>query len=127
MYIEDGHTYYKGGEQRHSRSRFLLLIQKRSEKTSADNMYACVRTVSLRQYGHFMMGTARIGNKSVSVSGSYGNDGLPMDVDEIPPDAVSLPQELYDVWNKGGGWNSAGSEAEAMRKWALETFKKRKK
>lgn len=67
-----------------------------------------------------MMGKARLaGNRWVSVEGTYGNNGLPMDVDTLPPDAKLLPRELYDAWNKGGGWNGPGSEAGAMREWAL--------
>ena len=65
-----------------------------------------------------MMGKARILGISYTVSGSYGNDGMPMFVDAIPPDAKILPDDLREAWNKGGGWSSAGSEAKAMAEWA---------
>jgi hypothetical protein len=46
---------------------------------------------------------------------------------------VPIPQELHDAWNKGGGWNGAGSEAPKMVEWAranldkLEPSRKRKR
>lgn len=91
-------------------------------------LYACVRHVSLRQFGHFMIGTARIAGQSVTVSGSYGSDGMPMDYEKLTPQArtklVRVPDELTEQFWNGGGHNSAGKEAPAMRQWALETFKK---
>jgi hypothetical protein len=86
---------------------------------------AVVRKVALQQFGHWMMGVARIGNQSITMSGSYGADGLSKTVpDEIYDNyGIDLPQELYDAWNHGGGWNSAGNEAPAMREWAIDNFK----
>ena len=121
MYLTKGHGYYDRNGQATRRGRFLLLVQERN-KSGPENTFACVRKVALRQCGHWMMGTARIEGKSYAVSGAYGGDGLPMDVDKIPHDAMRLPAELYEAWNKGGGWNSAGNEALDMRKWALATF-----
>lgn len=90
-------------------------------------LYACVRHVSLRQLGHFMMGTARIAGQSVTLSGSYGSDGLPMDYESLSLAArgkvVRLPAELQEKFWQGGGHNSAGNEASAMREWANATFK----
>lgn len=85
---------------------------------------AVVRKVVLRQCGHFMMGTARVYGYSLTLSGAYGADGLikvvPRAVyDRLP---VTLPDELYQAWATGGGWNSAGSEAPAMREWALKNL-----
>ena len=140
MYLRnDGHTYYDGTEQHRSRGQFLILI---SRLDRPKELRALVRSVALRQLGHWMMGVARIYGKSIVVSGTYGADGLPVTIDQRfttvngllktdddPPwvekvwgNAVPLPQELYDAWGKGGGWNSAGSEAPEMRKWALKIF-----
>lgn len=84
---------------------------------------AIVRYVRMRQVGHWMMGSARIGSHRITLSGSYGSDGLPTTVpDSVYKLGVPLPQELYDAWSNGGGWNCAGSEAEAMRKWALSAL-----
>lgn len=129
MYLSANRTYYRGGDQCASRAPFLLLIQPKQatigETCAAANTYAIVRKVALHQIGHWMMGTANIGGRYRSVSGAYGNDGLPMDVDTLPADAVPLPQALYDAWATGGGHNGAGSEGKAMREWARETFKER--
>jgi hypothetical protein len=84
-----------------------------------------VRKVGLQQFGHYMMGSANICGKWKTVSGAYGSDGLPMTVDVLPKDAKPLPTELYDAWNKGGGWNGAGSEAAAMAEFAKTLISKR--
>lgn len=127
MYIKPTYSYYRGSEQCATRAPFLLLLQLDKGSGSitccAENAYAVVRKVALRQCGHWMMGRANLGGKWVTVSGAYGNDGLMMTVETLPKDAVRLPLDLYEKWNKGGGHNSAGSEASAMRAWALETFK----
>ena len=124
MYLtNEGHTYYHGTEQRHTKAPFLLLIQDKNRNVGPNNFRAIVRKVALRQFGHFMMGIARIKNQSIIVSGTYGNDGLPINVDkEIYDMGVDVPKDLYNLWNKGGGWNSCGSEAKAMKEWATKTF-----
>lgn len=94
---------------------------------SKQPLRAIVRYVRMRQCGQFMMGSARVGKHNLILSGSYGGDGLPKSVpDEVYEAGVELPQELYDAWNNGGGWNSAGSEAPAMRAWALANFPRTK-
>lgn len=86
---------------------------------------ALVRKVALHQFGHFMMGSARAFGHRIPISGAYGSDGLPRDVPrEVFDRAVPIPRELHDAWNKGGGHNSAGSEADAMRAWALANLDK---
>ena len=140
MYLlNDGFTYYDNSGQHRSRGAFLLLL----DRDNADELRAIVRKVALSQCGHFMMGTARVFGQSIPVSGAYGSDGLPrtidrMDyhlddnykvivdnpqwVDRVWQSAVPLPDHLYAQWANGGGWNSAGREAPAIRQWAIETF-----
>jgi len=122
MFIAGSNTYYVGTEQRASRGHFLLLLQRKEGPHDAAGTFAVVRKVALRQLGHFMMGRVNLCGKWHTVSGAYGNDGLPMDVERMPADAKPLPPELYEAWNKGGGWNSAGNEAPDMRTWARQTF-----
>lgn len=125
MYISnDGRTYYsRTGNQHHSKADFLVLLQDKDQPIAPDNFRAVVRKVALKQMGNWMMGTARIKNNSITISGSYGHDGLPVSVSkEVYDMGVDVPKRLYDLWNDGGGWNSCGSEAEEMGKWALETF-----
>lgn len=122
MYIQSPNRgYTRDGQQLCRKAPFLLLVQSGGWHTP---IYGVVRTVALKQCGHFMMGRARILGKSYFVSGAYGNDGLPMTVDVIPPDAKQLPHDLYEAWRNGGGWNSAGSEAPAMAEWARKELLK---
>lgn len=128
MYLTRACVYYRGTLQCARRAPFLLLLQPErasiAETCAAENTYAVVRRVALEQCGHFMMGVCNIGGRWRSVSGAYGNDGLPMGIaaNALPSDAKPLPRELYALWNAGGGHNSAGSEAEALRAWALKAF-----
>lgn len=120
--------YTRDGEQFCS-GRFLILMRDKNEKPAMDNstippsikynVRGIVRYVAMRQLGHFMMGSARIGNKRIVLSGAYGQDGLLCDVDTDTFNmGTPLPEELYNAWAHGGGWNSAGSEAPLMREWA---------
>lgn len=126
MYIEPTYTHYVGTEQHVRKALFLLLVEPIGERDcNKDTVRALVRKVALRQLGHFMMGRVRIFGKTYSVSGAYGGDGLPMDIDkEHWEKAVPLPEELFNAWSKGGGHNSAGSEAPLMREWALKNLDK---
>jgi len=78
MYITyEGHTYYKGTSQCHTRSPYLILMQHKDLPLGEDNFRALVRKVALQQFGPFMMSVARIKGHSITVSGAYGCDGLP--------------------------------------------------
>ena len=116
MYIEPtGARYDRGGQQVVRRARFLILMQTHGE----GGLRGIIRRVALRQLGHWMTGRARIGAKWYSISGAYGHDGLPLTVARDAWErGAPLPSELYDAWNHGGGHNSAGNEAGAMREWA---------
>lgn len=125
MYIEPTQTYYVGTEQRSRRARFLILLQPDTGDWNKYPIRAVVRKVALSQVGCWMMGSARIGGKKITLSGSYGSDGLPKSVPmEIYEKGVVLPDYLVEAWSKGGGWNSAGSESQVMAEWANKTFQK---
>lgn len=127
MYIKHDHFsgYNRSGEQIATRGLFLILLQEKNKPLNRDNMRAIVRKVALCQFGHFMMGYARIANKSIVVSGSYGSDGLPLDVDsKIYNMGYPVPPELYDLWANGGGWNSSGNESQSFRQWAIDNLDK---
>ncbi len=133
MFITNtGHGYDRDG-QAWSRGQFLVLMHPKVMKPCGTFEYettdssapvrALVRHCSLHQLGHWMMGSIRVGKHKVTVSGAYGADGLIMSVPrEVYDKGVELPKELYDAWATGEGWNSCGTEAPAMRKWALKTF-----
>jgi hypothetical protein len=122
MYIENKGGYYDADGAQHARmARFLVLMQNRGNPK--EPIRAIVRSVALHQLGSWMVGTVRIGKCKYFLSGSYGNDGLPV---SVLPDAYYLgtvvPEALMSAWNTGGGWNGAGAEGPAMRAWARETF-----
>jgi len=124
MYIgnDDSHTRYdRDGTQRHTQGNFLILATPEDVmKVEHGLLRGLVRKVAMEQVGHFMMGKARIGGHTYTVSGSYGSDGLPMDLhrEHWERFGTEVPEDLYEAWKTGGGHNSAGSEAEQMRKWA---------
>jgi len=119
MYIERTVSGYdRSGEQVSRRAKFLLLMQ--TKDSDSKDIRGIIRKVALRQLGNWMMGRTRIGSKWYTVSGSYGSDGLPMTVEQDAFDkGTKLPNELYDAWSKGEGWNSTGNEAPQMLEWAL--------
>jgi hypothetical protein len=128
-------TVSKGGytrdDSQFSQGYFLILMHP---KKTLEEMLAhkpdppvrgLVRFVRMSQCGHFMMGRINVKGHRIVLSGSYGADGLICDVpQEVYDLGEELPQELYDAWNSGGGWNGAGSEAPKMRGWGLELLKK---
>ena len=126
MYLKPTQTYYRGTEQCASRQWFLILCHPKTggfplkHHDCITETRAIVRKVAMSQCGHWMMGTARACGHSITLSGSYGADGLICDVPpEVYEKALPVPQELMELWKDGGGWNSAGSEGDAMRRWAL--------
>lgn len=133
MYIEDKGGYYDSHGQQHSRKGWFLMLmhpehhwsEREKRKDYFTETRALVRKVALSQCGHWMMGTARAFGHSLTVSGAYGADGLIMNVpEEVYEKAYPVPERLMRLSNDGGGWNSAGSEADEMRKWALENLDK---
>ena len=106
----------------HARGPFLILVCL--EEGPLEELRAFVRHVRLDQCGHFMMGDVTIGGVKLTLSGSYGNDGLPVTVNEkLYCHAVPIPDKLFCLWNKGGGHNSCGSEAPLLRDWAMDNLK----
>jgi len=96
-------------------------------------MRGLVRRTAFHQLGNFMMGHVTITGKTdgvpwkhrVSLSGTYGGDGLTCDVPrEVYDKGTDVPPELVAAWNTGDGWNSAGSEGPAMRAWGLLLMRK---
>jgi len=146
MFINGISGYNRHGEQT-ARGDFLIVFAKGQE------LRAAVRHVRMRQFGHFMMGRARLGKYSITLSGSYGADGLPKEATKQEPQKcwtryywgeewfevadhwedvpavnweslLPLPPELQEeFWHPTHqGWNSCGSEAVNLRKWAKENL-----
>ena len=137
MFIETARGRYgSDGSQHSGRALFLILVQRDYFKDAEGNylspkdrpdgyteIRAIVRKVALHQCGHWMMGSARVKGERISISGAYGSDGNTCTVSEkVFQESIPLPKELYDAWNKGEGWNGAGSEAPMMRTWATDNL-----
>ena len=72
-----------------------------------------------------MMSSFRVGPHRISLSGTYGGDGLPCDVTrEVYDKAMEIPKELEEKFWKGGGHNSSGAEAEDFWKWGRDQLLK---
>lgn len=120
MFLVDPNTRCtKTGSQVSGPALFLILMQ--GESADCQKVKGLVRRVTLRQCGCWMMGRVEVDNYMISLSGSYGADGL---MRTVPDDiyrrcGLELPQELYALWRIGGGWNGACSEAQEIRRWAI--------
>ena len=129
MFITSRRRGYDRHGQQVASGRFLVFMQpddtwaKYHTFSSPEPIRCLVRFCKLEQLGHWMMGVIRVKGQSITVSGTYGSDGLPKTVPrEIYELGVPLPPELHEKWNKGGGWNDAGSEGQSIHDWAVQTF-----
>jgi len=122
MFITPTNRGYTRDSQQKSQGKFLILCAPSFLDGDAKEFWGCVRYVKMVQCGHFMMGKVKVGSQQITLSGSYGGDGLPMDWAVIKPENRRffrrLPEHLYEKWAHGGGWNSAGNEASSMAIWA---------
>jgi len=123
MFFRDAGGGYRGTEQT-AWGWFLILFQPPDPLTvQTSELRAAVRYVYLHQFGHFMMGSAQVGGHRISLSGSYGGDGLPREApSSLWPLLYPVPLPLQKAFWTGGGHNSAGAEAPAFRTWALDHF-----
>lgn len=81
---------------------------------------AMVKFVRMKQLGHFIMGRIYVLGHDITLTGDYGDNGLICNVpEEVYQTGVPLPDDLYDAWNKGQGWNCAGAEAGLMHAWGV--------
>ena len=120
------------------RGSFLMIFEEPHEVGKGPGkpeLRALVRRVRLQQLGAWMMGSAHINKQfgSVTLSGSYGSDGLPIylphksgfDVEKaykLWPRLHQIPAELQAEFWAGGGHNTAGKEGSSFRQWGLENL-----
>lgn len=126
-----GRTYYRSdGSQGHSLAPYLLLASAATEQVNGrERLYACVRLVALTQLGQFMMGTARIARESITVSGAFGSDSLPLRYEELSENVRSefrpVPADLAALyWTSVDGQSFANAIAQS---WARQVGKPRYK
>lgn len=147
MYIQSVGGYDKDGQQ-YSTGKFLAIFSDPfNEAALRPELRAVVRPVRLEQMGHWMMGHLKFAGYTFTMSGTYGSDGLPCNLNRhvIPspdPDKkndivgltdeekkalwalmVPLPAELQTAFWEGGGHNSAGKEGPSIHKWGKENIK----
>lgn len=129
--------YTDKGEQR-SKGLFLMIFDNIGASKSRE-LRAVVRDVSLSQCGHFMMGRIQInfkrndwwtqqghpknGSQLQVLSGTYGNDGLPIGINRghVPgfwESLIPVPDDLTEKF-----WKSEDSEGPAMRDWAMSEMR----
>ena len=116
MFLRSKGGYTRDGEQ-WTKGPFLMIFSL----TPGKELRACVRTVSLHQLGHWMMGHTIVEPHKISLSGCYGDDGWPIDPNKFPglwDRLIPLPPELTEAFWKGGGHNSCGNEGPAVQDWA---------
>ena len=119
MFINQPRTWYsKDGDLLSCTALYLVLFSD-----ADNNISAAVRQATLKPFGPWMAGQVRLAGAPVTVSGAYGGDGLPRDLLTLSEAQRALltpiPPDLAITFWQGGGWNSAGREAPAMREWAL--------
>ena len=124
MYLEQVNSYCdRCGTQFIRKANYLLLLQTK-DSVHRTGLRAVVREVALKQWGHWMMGTARVFGESITVSGSMGNDGLPRTVsDELFAKGFPVPADLVKIWGKDKGHNGLEPQTiTAFQTWALENI-----
>lgn len=132
MFINGIKNWYVGN-QGCTRGAFLIFFQWDTDP----QLKVLVRTVTLKQLGHFMMGEIRLAGIiprkqiRITLSGSLGSDGLPINLyqekygdvavplwDKLHP----LPEELQQMfWADDTGWNSVGFKCRGpIAAWAVK-------
>lgn len=137
-----GRGWYGVDGQQKAEGLFLLIFGGKGEQVIVEEtgrykavdfpLKACVRHVRMSQLGHFMMARVKIGTRTISLSGTYGHDGLPLSVDAMDSwkrweSLIQLPAELEREFWQGGGHNSGGSEMTNMSRWAKENLQQLRK
>jgi len=125
MFIGNGRQWYTANGEQRSQGQFVALFAD-----SANKLFGVVRSVRLHQFGHFMMGTMKVGAQKVTLSGAYGGDGLPRDLSNVAEENRSLLHEVpadlaARFWKCDDGWNSAGSIGPDIATWAKTIARKR--
>lgn len=132
MFTEIKRKGYDRHGQQFTSGRFLVLFSEyvspsdepdeEKRKARSRKLFGVVRFVALHQFGHFMMGEVRLGNQKFTASGTYGGDGIPMELNKLAEQQraylTEVPQELADLYWSGKGHNGPGHEATKMREWA---------
>jgi len=116
--------YTRDGEQRGTGDYLVLACGERGEKYR--ELRGFVRSVELRQLGHWMMGSVNIDGTRIGLSGPLGSDGLPLDKDACPnwDRMVVVPEDVATIfWTDSTGHNDVGVSGKDLLTWALANEK----
>lgn len=104
LYVKRPYTYYRGTEQCSSRAERVFFIQAWPPPLGhapRQEIRAIARCAAFHQLGHFMMGTIRVGGKSITVT---GGEDLNLDYKFggfWPADSCKLDPDAHKAWNEG--------------------------
>lgn len=99
MFLSKARAGYLGTEQ-YASGLFLMLFCNENAPKLANGrapIRALVRKIALRQCGHFMMGRVTLRGVRFSLSGSYGHDGLPIEITEYKRIGVPEKPETFET------------------------------
>jgi hypothetical protein len=101
----------------------MLFTMRGCSFTSETEIRAAIRTAHLIQCGQWMMGSVNLWGHTITLSGTYGEDGLTNDCasDELWAMLHPLPPEVARAfWADGTGHNSAGHfSGPLIHDWAI--------
>ena len=90
----------------HAKGNFLLVFQQSwdlGKEPSPRELRCLVRNVRMDQLGNFMAGHAEVklpeeaDKLRISLSGPFGNDGLPLEVTKLEQGLGKIPSRLWDM------------------------------
>lgn len=143
MFIQVTKSGYTRRETQYTQGKFLIIICDPNSSDLRPELRAYIRHTSFSPFGNFMMGTAKIGKIRLVLSGTYGNDGLPIhlpnksvypitkqvvvphtitqeEINSVWEGALRIPKELQTAFWEGGGHNTGGKEMPSLKAWALK-------
>jgi hypothetical protein len=150
MFITVSKSGFNKDDEQFTHGYFLMIFQDpKGDTTTYTNekdgsvrpvpeLRALVRFVRMSPLGNWMMARVKVKDTTISLSGGYGSDGLPINLHGgvgqkgqaiYLPDQIHLWDSLHvipkslqnEFWN-GGGHNCVGKEALNFRKWALDNL-----
>jgi hypothetical protein len=135
MFITGGKaTYTKDGDQK-AKGRFLMVFDHPDDKVFDKKrpLRCLIRPVTMQQLGHWMMAKWTHDGYTLSLSGTYGGDGLPIST-AANPDKQAFVRKLWDqltpmpddilalFWHDDGH-NSSGKNGPSIHAWAVANLK----
>lgn len=131
MFVSGKGGYNKDDEQ-FFRGKFLMIFDHPDDKNfGKDREIRClIKQVHMKQLGQWMMAIWMHDGFKLSLSGTYGGDGLPISTAGNPEKAAfvrklwdqlhPVPPEIVTLFWNDDGHNSSGKNGKAIHEWASE-------